>query len=418
MRPRNPHLVLGTTLAAVAALLVVSLLPPAHAGTEPPSSVATAYNTQRKLAAAPDGTLYAAVAVNASGTPIARVLERRPGGEWTTLPPPTTTGNPSDRTSLAIDSRGRLHLAWTEVTTPNRQVFYARFDGAWTTPLQLSHNPGYAGFPSIAVDGTDRVHVAWYATPDGTTYQIYYRRLDPSGWTAERALTSANRDATNPALALGPDGHVHIVWARVASRAETEVAYLRLDGDAVAEERTLSSPLVAAFNPSLVVAPDGGIHVAWSASGRIQYEEWDGAWRPVEDIASGTPAALTPSLTLDPLGRPTVFWDATDGQIYRQVRDTSWSVPNPITSGGRNFEPSTRWSQFGNPVCNPGAGIDLIWTRESGGVLSLEYRRIGVPAECPTRAVAPAWALLAVGVMIAGVAIAAFRPRRKPAEPR
>src|SRR3989304_6237199 len=82
---------------------------PVAAGSEAPSVLATAYNTQRKLAATPDGTLYAAA----------------PGG--------------------------------------SRQVVYSLYQGgAWSPKVQLSSSPGYAGFPSIAVDARDRVHVAWY----------------------------------------------------------------------------------------------------------------------------------------------------------------------------------------------------------------------------------------------------------------
>ncbi|OGS49659.1 MAG: hypothetical protein A3K65_06835 [Euryarchaeota archaeon RBG_16_68_12] len=408
---------------AAAVLVLGGLPPPAAAGPEPPSRVATAYNTQRKLAAAPDGTLYAAVSLNVSGVPTARVLARAPGGDWTALYPPTTTGNASDRTSLAIDSRGRLHLAWTEAVSTDRQVFYARYEGGvWTPALQLSHSVGYAGFPSIAVDARDRAHVAWYATPDGVNYQILYRRLEASGWTSERALTSASSDATNPALALGPDGVVHVVWSRLARQVSTrtEVAYLRLEGDEVVEELALSAPLVSAATPSLVVAGNGTVHVVWSGDGRIQHVEWDGRWLPVETISSGSPAAANPTLALDPLGRLHVFWDAADGGIYHQVRNGTWSAPEAFASGGRNVQPSTRWSQFGNPLCGPNAGVDVIWTRDAGGVLSLEYRRIDVPTDCPPPAPVPtpaiwvAGGLASLGAGAAFVAVSRRARRRTP----
>ncbi len=414
--------VAGLAVLAAAVFLLASLPPPARAGPEPPSLVATAYNTQRKLAAAPDGTLYAAVSLNVSGVPTARVLSRPPGGDWTPLYPPTTTGNASDRTSLAIDSRGRLHLAWTEVLSTERQVLYARHDGGvWTPALQLSRTVGYAGFPSIAVDALDRVHVAWYATPDGVNYQILYRRLEASGWTSERALTFAPSDATNPALALGPDGVVHVVWSRLARRMSTvtEVAYLRLERDEVVEELTISAPLVPAATPSLVVAGNGTVHVVWSGDGRIQHVEWDGRWLPVETITSGSPVADNPTLALDPWGRLHVFWEGADGQLYHQVRNGTWSSPEPFTSEGRNFEPSTRWSQFNNPLCGPNAGVDVMWTKDAGGALSLEYRRIDVPIPCPT-ASGPdplAWAAGGIASAVAGVGFVLIARRRRVRAP-
>src|SRR6266511_4338738 len=183
VRVRWARLLPWLVVAMGVVLCLAAVPPPASAGPEPPSTLATAYNTQRKLARSVDGTLYAAVTVNASGTPAVRVLSTPDGSAWTTLPPPSLTGAASDRASLAIDSARRLHLVWTEVAGSDRQVFYARFSGgAWSPAEQLSHSTGYAGFPSLAVDAQDRPHVVWYGF-DGAFYQIYYRRLDPSGWT-------------------------------------------------------------------------------------------------------------------------------------------------------------------------------------------------------------------------------------------
>ena len=52
--------------ACVLALALVTVHP-VTGGPEAPSPYATAYNTQRKLARGPDGTLYAAVGVTAGG---------------------------------------------------------------------------------------------------------------------------------------------------------------------------------------------------------------------------------------------------------------------------------------------------------------------------------------------------------------
>ena len=399
----------------VAAFAPLFLPPTGSAGPEPPSLLATAYNTQRKLVAAPDGTLYAAITANASGVPAARVYSTRDGSAWSPLPTPPTSGNASDRTSLAIDSTGRLHLAWTEVTSVDRQVFYARFEGgAWVAKVQLSHSPGYAGFPSLAVDGGDRVHVAWYAT-DGVNYQIYYRRLEGSVWTPERALTFTSADATNPAIALGPDGAVHIVWARTASRALTEIAYLRLDGDVVTDSRAISAPGVASIAPSLAVNGSGTVHVVWSSSGQIQYRRGPGPWSAIEAVSGGAYIARNPSLALDAAGRVHVFWEAGDGGIYAQVRDGAWSAPARISGAGANTQPSARWAQFDNPLCDSAGRIDVIWTQEVNGTLRLAYRGIDARATClvtPRSVDVGAWVVTGAVAVATGVLLARLRRRR------
>jgi len=379
-------------IAVVTALLAAGIPRHAEAGPEPPSLLATAYNTQRKLARSDDGTVYAAVTNNVSGTPMVRVLSSRDGAAWTTLPPPSVTNLASDRSSLAIDSLGRLHLVWTELTVDGGQVFHARFAaGAWSPPEQLSHSPGYAGFPSLAVDGQDRAHVSWYGF-DGAFYQIYYRRLDQGGWTNETALTNEAVDATNPALALGPEGHVHIAWFRQNRQGTgTEVSYLRLEQGALREIRTVSAIGVDAANPSLAVDGGGTVHLAWSAfvdTVRIQYVERSpaGSWSPLEFVSPSAVGGLHASVTLHRAeGDVRIVWEGTDGQIYAQARAVdAWSSPTVLSTGGVNRYPNARWAQHHNPFCPDGSPVDVVWTREDAGTPRLAYAALDATEPCGT----------------------------------
>ncbi len=408
---------LGLTLL-VASLLLSTLPPPAAGGPEPASLLATAYNTQRKLVRTADGVLYASATVNASGVPQTRVLGTTDGRAWTALPSASATGNPTDRSTLAVDSQGRLHLAWTEreQTGPNLQVFYSRYGGgSWTPPEQLSHSPGYAGFPSIAVDSQDRVHVVWYGF-DGTFYQIYYRRLEPPGWTSERALTNEAVDATNPALALGPEGHVHIAWFRLQrSGTGTEVAYLRLEGDRVAETLALSDPAVDGTDPSLVVDATGAVHIAWDGLvggvERLQIIRGPAPWGAVETFSPASVGARHPSLALDGNGRFLVVWEGTDARIYLQTREaSSWSAPSLLAAVGTNRFPSVRWSQDHNPLCDGNAAVDVVWTHEDAGVRNLSYAAIDALRACPVVPTEIPWTVVGAGGILAFVAlgVAAF----------
>ncbi len=411
-------------VAAVLAVLILAALPrPVEAGPEPPSPFATAYNTQRKLARSTDGVLYAAVTKNVSGTPTVRVLSTTDGANWTTLPPPTTTGLASDRSSLAIDSLGRLHLVWTELAIAGGQVFYARFAAnVWSAPDQLSHSPGYAGFPSLAVDAQDRPHVAWYGF-DGTFYQIYYRRLETTGWTSETALTNEAVDATNPALALGRDGAVHIAWFRQNRQGTlNEVAYLRLVNDVIVETSVVSPPGIDAVNPSLLVDLEHRARMAWSAAAgvsRIQYIEktLNDTWSAVEFVSPGGVGAMHPSLAMERGGPVRIVWEGADAQIYDQNRSSgSWSAPVQISSGGVNRYPNARWAQYNNPLCPSTLGVDVVWTHDEAGITSLSWASLN--SELPCRSIPKArspFLLIAAGVLalIASVAIAAILLRRR-----
>jgi len=410
-------------LVSVLLLLVLLVATPATAGPEPPSPFATAYNTQRKLVRSGD-TLYASVTAEVGGTLMVRVLSTADGTTWTALPLPSATGLASDRSALAVDVRGWLHLVWTELEVDGGQVFHASFGGgSWTTPEQLSNSPGYAGFPSLAVDAQDRVHVAWYGF-DGAFYQIYYRRLDTIGWTPETPLTHESVDATNPALALARDGRVHIAWFRQNRQGtQNEVAYLRLSGDVVEDTRTVSPAGTDAVDPSLVVDASGTVRIAWSALAggeRIQTMTWSaGAWSAPEFASPTGTGARHPSLALTDGGGVRLVWEGADGQIYAQSRSAGgWSSPSPLSAGGVNRYPSTRWAQHHEAVCP--AGIDVVWTHEEGGARSLAHAILPGDACGASGGINP----IAVGVVgslvLAAVAVALVRRHRKwyPKRPR
>ena len=404
---RRRTMVLGVVLLLLA-ILVASLPPPVAAGPEPPTLASTAYNTQRKVVRATDGTVFAAITVNASGVPQVRVIRSQGGVSWSTLPSPSTLGNRSDRSALAIDSLGRLHLAWTEPAAVDLQVFYSMYDGTeWSPMEQLSHSPGYAGFPSVAVDGLDRVHVVWYGF-DGAFYQIYYRGRSDSGWSDERALTNEAVDATNPAIALSPSGSIHVAWFRENRAATfTEIAYLRTDGTTVLESSVLSSPGIPSLDPSLVVDGVGGVHVVWTArdngTSRIEAAHRTTSWSPVETV-SGSLEGQHASLALDGNSRLHVAWEGADGRIYLQEREGAWSAPAPITATGTNRYPSLRWSQHVNPLCGDNSKLDLIWTEEDAGTTRVAYRAIDTSVPCVVGPTGLDWGLVAMSIL-AGAAL-------------
>lgn len=419
----SPRFLIPVSFVIPAILLVACIPPRAFAGSEPPSLLATAYNTQRKLVRTADGTLFLAITANVSGVPQVRVLSSTDGVSWTELVPPSLTGSPSDRASLAVDSRDRLHLAWTEVTIQDRQIFYARYAGSqWTSPDQLSSSPGYAGFPSLAVDATDRVHVVWYGF-DGARYQVYYRRLEAGGWNAERALTSENVDATNPAIALGPEGHIHIVWFREhTTLTYLEVAYLRVEGDVVVDTEALSAPRVDSIDPTIAVETSGKAHVAWDArvmgSSVIQHVERESDWSTIETITPSSFEARHPSLGLGRDSRLQLVWESSDGQIFGQMRNGSWSDPSPYGSQGVARYPSVRWSYHHNLLCGEEGDVDVVWTEELPGGVRVAHRSIGEPQPCPPRSTSEGpWIIVAPIAGIFGViaALVVFRGRaRKP----
>lgn len=408
-----PRLVLGIALALAASLL----LPMVAGDSKPASDLATAYNTQRKVARDAAGGIYVAYVQPGSVPRVLVAYSQNNGRTWKDLQPPTTSGHPSDRASLAVDSRGTLHLAWTETTGEGyRQVFYASYRcGAWSAPFQLSFTRGYSGFPSLAVDSRDWVHVVWYGF-DGEAYQVHYRFSDGNHWSNLLPITSGQLDALNPALAIGPDNALHVAYYRL-NGADTAVYYLASHPDWSTPE-ILSNRQNPSSDPTLAVDSIGVVHVAWSAiegnrSAIIYRNLTGGAWSPPVELSSPGASAHHPSLAIVPAHNISVLWDQDDGQIYVARWDGQWRAPEALTHGGKNTYPTTRWATFGD---GPRSALDYAWTQEADGKVQLAFATtgsapMGLQGPCPST-FPVAYVLLGTVAVAVGSASAVLLVRR------
>lgn len=335
----------------------------------------TGYNTQKKMARAADGVLYRVHVEPTSEPNITRlVVLREKDGNVETLPSPTAARGDTARPSLVVDSRGTLHLAWTERAEDDREVFWAWFDGrAWRGATQLSTGKGYAGFPSLAVDADDDLHVAWYGF-DGTNYQTYYRAWDGASWSPPTQLSSGNLDANNPSVVVDPEGGVHVAWYKDDGRKyRIWYAYQAPGADAFDLPRAISQGEGDAFNAALAVDAAGVVHAAWDElhddGYRIMHRTLpDGGSRV---LASGLDGGEYPAIAAWN-GTVLVAWATFDGRL---LAATPEGAPAPLLGGERGRLPSLRGaSPF--PRADGDATLDVLWTREG------EVHHVAVGAGC------------------------------------
>jgi len=136
-------------------------------------------------------TLLLAVLVVALLTPAAEVVAPPPPVNLTEVVSTEST-NDSYWASLAVDSTGKVHVAWADLTDylgcgPDCDIFYKCYSpaiGGWTTTKVVSTESTDDSFsPSLAVDSTGKVHIAWEDKTDwagsGTDYDIFYKWLPP-----------------------------------------------------------------------------------------------------------------------------------------------------------------------------------------------------------------------------------------------
>ena len=174
------------------------------------------------IAAAPNGTIYVAwssykpsfwfyniefaMSTNGANTfiNVKNVSGQGPGGQ-------------AIIDSMAVDSLGRIHLAYIgvnadfNVTSAYHINYTSSSNGvAWASPTELTPDNGVALYPSLAVDAQNRVHLAWldYRTTFSTGPSIWYTRSDDRGasWTVPGPAVNGSVPATYyPRLAVHGD---------------------------------------------------------------------------------------------------------------------------------------------------------------------------------------------------------------------
>jgi hypothetical protein len=393
----------------------------------------TAYNSQRKVAVSPDGRSIAVTAVQAWGESTAVVvkLSRDGGDSWERLPVAGTAD--AFRSTVAWDGAGRLHLAWTERAGANRQVFYARWEHGtdWLDRRQLSSTAGYSGYPALAVDGADGLHLAWYGY-DGSQYQVYYRYRPPGGdWAPAVQATRQVGDANAPAIAVGPDGGVHVAFYGEVEGLH-HVFYMRAGPDGWTLPERVGPARVAAALPSLAVRGDGRPAMAFvqgeGAATSVVYAERppEGGWTRWRPVSPPGERADDPSLAVrpDPAGGPerlVVAYDSPDGGVHMAESSggDAWRAMGSLAREPGGLWPSLSWAAW--PAGSLAAPLHVAWTEDAGGGayrLALARWEGGRAIRLETGEAGGWWPRLAVAGVVLVVVIGLWVGRRVRREGR
>lgn len=395
-------------LAAALLLLPAVAAWPAEGASGPTVFAGTSWNAERKIAEGPGGGLFATFTEaqgNSTGIAVKTSADR--GATWTALPSPSV--GQAFRSTLAINSTGVVHLAWTQFVGGERQIFYGRWSAGpgWEGVKQLSDTPGYSGFPALAVDSADRLHLVWYGF-DGVTYQIYYRYLDGAGWHTTAQATHGAQDANNPAIAIGPDDRVHVAFYSYV-RGETDVWYMRGGPSGFDVLERVSAPGAGASQPSLIVHPNGTAAVAYLAGANATLEVLvsqrgeAGVWGAPSHVSLAGESPGPPSLVADKSGNLAVFYETGAGALrYRTRIGGAWAEAVTLAAGPGNRWPSASWAPFAGGANSQ--NVNVAWTLDSNGTFTVAFARVELfpVAPCKCEPSVPWWQDWAIPLLILG----------------
>lgn len=246
----------------------------------------------------------------------------------------------------------RVHVLWQEIVfsggTHGGEIFYAHSrDGgrSFTEPDNLSNTSAGDGKGRESADLWDNGSLDLACGPNGAIHAVWTEyegtlwirtSRDGGGTWAERVRVAGTpqQPARAPSIAIAGDAAVHVAWAvgegpsssiRVASSAD--------GGRSFAAPQLVGGRKHKADAPSLEADAKGNVHLAFNANGGVKYARMRRDAR-VFDVPKTltTSNAGAPSLDVDARGRVHVVWEVTDGE--GRARDLLYTLS---LDGGDTF---------------------------------------------------------------------------------
>jgi hypothetical protein len=214
------------------------------------------------------------MAHEASGAWIARSTD---GGTTWSTPIRVDSGEacPCCRTSVVSTKDGKLYMAWRHVYPGSiRDIVVAQSSDkgeTWSAPLRVHEDNWkfdacpHAG-PAIALDSDGRLHVAWWTGKEGSA-GVYYAVSDPGVTKFGEPVAMGIAQFSRPAhvqLALAPNNRVIVAWDDGTKQIPQVLMRISSDGGAhFGSATTVSAPGRSATFPVLGVSGDS-VAIAWS----------------------------------------------------------------------------------------------------------------------------------------------------------
>jgi len=189
----------------------------------------------------------------------------------------------------------------------------------------------------------------------------------------------------DPSLAIAPDGTPYVAWFD-SSGGDWEI-YLRrwngssweVVGSGSASGGGVSDNAGGSYNPSLAIAPDGNVYLAWTDTtygvGQIYVLRWNGSsWQTVGSgsasgggISNTASGSWVPSLAIAPDGMPWVAWEDYSSwngiaEIYiRRWSGSSWETVGSGSASGGGISNSSGESYDPSLTIAPDGSAFVAW---------------------------------------------------------
>ena len=231
------------------------------------------------------------------------------------------------RTSIALDSNNRPHIAYQHWT--NNNLSYAYFDGAAWQIETVDSTPWVGWDPSLALDINDRPHISYFAS-NGLNYAYF----DGAAWQIETIDNpGGGRVGEYTSLALDTNDRPQISYY---DRINGDLKYAHYDG-ADWQIETVDSAGDVGYFTSIALDTNDRPHISYCDYGNLdlKYAYYDGADWQIETVDSEGEVGWYASLALDTNDRPHIgYWDNTNRDLkYAYYDGADWQIETVDSAG-------------------------------------------------------------------------------------
>ena len=247
-----------------------------------------------------------------------------------------TSGGSSGPACAVSPSDGSILVVWMDGTRLEWEIF-ARgrtASGSWSPVTPLDVPTGY--FPDLAVDSSGRVHMAWSRRSGGTSSVIYVRNeglLAGAAWTSPIVVKAdTGEDWSFPKVDCDNSGNAVVTWLDGTTGNDEIFVRKIYNNGSLSDEANVSASAANSTECDVAVnRSSGAFYVAWSEGGEILLRSYANAWSAISNVSNSAASSGAPSIAVDVKGQVHIAWHEYSGGNAEIYYDSSGAGPSTTT---------------------------------------------------------------------------------------
>jgi len=251
----------------------------------------------------------------------------------------------------------------------------------WTAAKRLTWNSDNSWHPAITLGSNNHIHMVWYDNTPGNP-EVFYKKSTNGGtnWTTKR-LTWNSGESEVPAIAVDSGNHIHVVYSD-NTPGNKEIFYKRSTNGGVSWTITrLTWSSGHSNDPAIAVDSGNHIHVVYSddtpGSPEICYRRstnGGSTWGSVRRLTWTSAPSYTPAITADSSNHIHVVWKEYKPGVPEIYYKRS-------TDGGATWGSARRLTWTSSPSDFPSITVDssnhihMVWQDRAPGNFEIYYRK-------------------------------------------